>query len=139
MKTTKFSDVKREWHLLDAGENILGRMAQTIALLLTGKNKPYFVRNLDCGDYVVVLNASKIKVTGKKEEQKTYQNFSGFPGGLKIKSLKQLRESNPEKIIEEAVRGMLPNNKLRDRMMTRLYIFSGAEHPYKSKFDKDAN
>ncbi len=136
MKTTKLSDIKREWHLIDAGEYILGRLCTEVALKLSGKNKPYFVRNLDCGDYVVIINAKKIKVTGKKEEKKQYQNYSGFPGGLKSKSLKQVRESTPERIIEEAVRGMLPNNKLRDRMITKLYIFSDEKHPYQDKFTK---
>lgn len=136
LKPTKLSEIKRDWHLFDAQGQVLGRMAIVIAKLLTGKNKPYFVRHLDCGDYVVVVNAKQIKVTGKKEKQKTYENFSGYPGGLKSKTLGQLRKENPQRIIVEAVMGMLPNNKLRDRMMTRLYVFAENKHPYENKFDK---
>lgn len=134
LKPTKQSEIKRAWYLFDAKEQILGRMAIEIAKLLTGKNKPYFVRHLDCGDYVVVINAKKIKVTGKKEQQKTYGHFSGYPGGLKNKTLGQLRKENPQRIIIEAVMGMLPNNKLRDRMLTRLYVFADEKHPYENKF-----
>lgn len=134
LKPTKQSEIKRDWHLFDAKDKILGRMAMEIAKLLTGKNKPYFVRHLDCGDCVVVINAKNIKVTGKKEKQKTYGHFSGYPGGLKIKALGQLRQENPQRIIVEAIMGMLPNNKLRDRMMTRLYIFADENHPYQNKF-----
>lgn len=137
LKPTKESEIKRAWYLFDAKDKVLGRMAIEIARLLMGKNKPYFVRHLDCGDYVVVVNAKQIKVTGKKEKQKTYGHFSGYPGGLKIKTLGQLREENPERIITEAIMGMLPNNKLRDRMMTRLYVFAESEHPYKDKFKKE--
>lgn len=136
LKPTKQSEIKRAWHFFDAKDKVLGRMAIEIAKLLTGKNKPYFVRHLDCGDYVVVINAKEIKVTGKKEKQKTYDNFSGYPGGLKSKTLGQLRKENPTRIVTEAIRGMLPNNKLRDRMITRLYVFAESEHPYKNKFDK---
>lgn len=138
LKPTKQSEIKRDWHFFDAKNNILGRMAMEIAKLLTGKNKPYFVRHLDCGDYVVVVNAKEIKLTGKKEKQKTYKHYSGYPGGLKSKTLGQLRKENSTRIIIEAVRGMLPNNKLRDRMMTRLYVFAESEHPYKDKFEKKA-
>lgn len=134
LKPTKISDIKRDWHLVDVKDQVLGRLSAKVAQLLMGKNKPYFVRNLDCGDYVVVINAKKVKVTGKKEKQKQYHHYSGYPGGLKIKTLGQLREENPTRIIFEAVRGMLPNNKLRDRMMTRLYVFAGEEHPYRDKF-----
>ena len=134
LKPTKLSEIKRAWHLFDAKDKVLGRMAIEIAKLLTGKDKPYFVRHLDCGDYVVVVNAKNIKVTGKKEKQKTYENFSGYPGGLKSKTLGQLRKENPTRIIIEAIGGMLPNNKLKDRMLTRLYVFADENHPYKQSF-----
>lgn len=133
LKPTKISDIKRVWHLIDAKEQILGRLAGRIAEFLMGKTKPYFVRHLDCGDYVVVINAKEVKVTGKKEKQKKYYRYSGYPGGLKVKTLWQLRRENPRRIIYEAVRGMLPQNKLRDRMLTRLYVFAGEEHPYGDK------
>ena len=131
---TKQSDIKRFWHLVDANENILGRVSTKIATLLMGKSKPYFVRNLDCGDYVVVVNAGKVKVTGKKELLKKYYRYSGYPGGLRIEALGDLRERKPEDIIRHAVSGMLPQNKLRDRMLKRLYVFVGEEHDYKDKF-----
>jgi large subunit ribosomal protein L13 len=134
-KATKLSDIKREWHLIDLKEKILGREASNIAMILTGKSKPYFVRNLDCGDYVVVINAKEIKVTGKKESLKTYYRHSGYPGGFKAEKLMDLRKRRPGEIIKEAVKGMLPQNKLRDKMLNRLFIFSGEEHRYKDKFN----
>lgn len=134
LKTTKISDVKREWHLFDAKDKVLGRLTTEAAKLLMGKDKPYFVRHLDCGDYVVIINAKLIKVTGKKEKQKKYYRYSGYPGGLKVKILSQVRAENPAKIIFEAVKGMLPQNKLRASMLKRLYIYSDEKHPYSEKF-----
>lgn len=133
--STKISDIKKSWHLVDVEESILGRVSTKIATLLMGKSKPYFVRNLDCGDYVVVVNAVKVKVTGKKELLKKYYRYSGYPGGLKIEALGELRNRKPEEIIRHAISGMLPQNKLRDRMLSRLFIFAGEEHPYKDKFE----
>ena len=104
---TKASDIKREWHLIDVKDKTLGRIASEIAQLLMGKGKAYFVRNLDCGDYVVVINAKEVKTTGKKEEQKKYYRHSGYPGGFKVESLRELRERKPEEIIIHAVKGML--------------------------------
>jgi len=132
-KPTKQSNIKREWHLVDANKNILGRISTRIATLLMGKSKQYFVRNLDCGDYVVVVNAAKVEVTGKKELSKKYYRYSGYPGGLKIEGLGKLRQRKPEEIVRHAVSGMLPQNKLRDRMLSRLFVFEGGEHPYKDK------
>ncbi|MEK7129926.1 MAG: 50S ribosomal protein L13 [Patescibacteria group bacterium] len=133
-KSTKISDIKRSWHIFDVKDKVLGREATTIAHTLMGKAKPYFVRNLDCGDYVVVVNARQVAVTGKKEKQKMYGRYSGYPGGLKQKSLRQVRGERPTEIIRHAVMGMLPKNKLRDRLITRLYIYPEAEHQYKEKF-----
>lgn len=133
LKPTKLSEIKRAWHLIDAKNQILGRLVTSIAEFLMGKTKPYFVRHLDGGDYVVVINAKDIKVTGKKEKQKKYYRFSGYPGGLKVKILSELRRENSTRIIYEAVKGMLPQNKLRDRMLTRLYIFADEKHPYGDK------
>jgi large subunit ribosomal protein L13 len=132
--STKASDIKREWHLIDVKGKTLGRVSSEIAQLLMGKSKPYFVRNLDCGDYVVVITANEVKTTGKKEEQKNYYRHSGYPGGFKVESLKELRVRKPENIISHAVKGMLPDNRLQDRMMTRLYVFAGEEHTYGDKF-----
>ena len=109
-------------------------MASEIATVLMGKSKPYFVSNLDCGDYVVVINAEKIKVTGNKETQKRYSRHSGYPGGYREETLMELRKRSPGDILRFAVLGMLPQNKLQDRMLTRLFIFKGAEHTYKDKF-----
>lgn len=133
---TKESDIKRKWHLIDVKDKTLGRIATEIALLLMGKGKPYFVRNLDCGDFVVITNAKNIRVTGKKEVQKNYYRHSGYPGGFKSETLKELRERKPEDVIKNAVKGMLPQNRLRDRMLKRLSIFAGEEHPYQERFKK---
>ena len=133
IQQTKLSQIKRQWHLFDAKGKILGRLATQVAQLLMGKGKPYFVRHLDCGDYVVVLNAQDVKVTGKKDEKKMYYRHSGYPGGFRQEALKKWREEKPEEIIFHAVRGMLPQNKLRDRMLKRLKVFAGEEHPYQDK------
>lgn len=132
--TTKVSDVKRVWHLIDLKEETLGRASSKIAQLLMGKAKPYFVRNIDCGDFVVVINAKGVKTTGKKEEQKKYYRYSGYPGGLKVRSLSEMRNEKPEEIITHAVKGMLPQNKLRASMLKRLFVFAGEEHKYEDKF-----
>jgi large subunit ribosomal protein L13 len=137
-RSTKISEIKREWHLVDAKGKILGRTASDIALLLMGKAKPYFVKNLDCGDYVVVINAKEIKTTGKKEDLKKYFRHSGYPGGFKAETLKDLRQRNPEGIIKHAVSGMIPQNKLRASMLKRLYVFAKEEHTYKDKFKKES-
>lgn len=133
--STKISDVKRKWHLIDLKEKTtLGRVSSEIAQLLMGKSKPYFVRNLDCGDFVVVINAKSVKTTGNKEEQKNYYRHSGYPGGFRVETLKELRVRKPEQIITHAVKGMLPDNRLKARMLTRLYVFAGEEHTYTDKF-----
>ncbi|MBI2404679.1 50S ribosomal protein L13 [Candidatus Gottesmanbacteria bacterium] len=133
---TKAGDIKRTWHLIDVKGKVLGRVATEIAQKLMGKSKPYFVRNLDCGDYIVVINSSHVATTGKKEKQKLYGAYSGYPGGLKQKALWQVRKEKPTEIVRHAVLGMLPKNKLRDRLITRLYIYPEEEHPYKTKFDQ---
>jgi large subunit ribosomal protein L13 len=134
-KPTKAKDIVRNWHLVDVGGQVLGRAATDIAHKLMGKSKPYFTRHLDCGDYVVVINAAHIVTTGKKETQKLYTRYSGYPGGLKAKALWQVRREKPTEVVRHAVWGMLPKNKLRDRLITRLYIYRDADHPHKTKFD----
>lgn len=134
MKATKAKEIKRDWHLIDINGKILGRISTEIAALLMGKNKPYFVRNLDCGDFVVVINSKKVKVTGNKETKKVYKRHSGYPGGFKQESLGDLRARKSADIITHAVTGMLPQNKLRDRMLNRLKVFEEAEHSYVDKF-----
>ncbi len=135
-KSTKINEVQRQWHFVDVKNKILGRSASDIALLLMGKNKSNFVRNLDLGDFVVVVNAKEVKVTGNKANLKKYYRHSGYPGGLTIESYKELHEKNPNEIIRHAVAGMLPQNKLKAKMLKRLYIFPGEEHKYKDKFNK---
>lgn len=132
MKTysTKQSDIKREWHVIDATDQTLGRMATRVAMLLQGKHKPTFVRHMDTGDYVVVTNAAKVKVTGNKASQKVYYRHSNYPGGLKSETLEEMLEKHPTRVIEKAVRGMLPHNRLGDSMIKKLKVYAGSEHPH---------
>ena len=132
-QSTKKDEIKRTWHLIDVKDQTLGRVSTQIAKLLMGKSKPYFVRNQDCGDFVVVVNAKDAKVSGKKEDQKKYYSYSGYPGGLSVKTLKEMRDEKPEEIVTHAVKGMLPQNKLRASMLKRLYVFEGAEHKFADK------
>lgn len=131
--STKKADIQRVWHLVDIKGKTLGRVATDIAKMLMGKGKSYFVKNLDCGDFVVVVNAKDVHVTGNKEELKKYYRYSGYPGGLRVETLGKLRQRKPEDIILEAVKGMLPQNRLRDRMLKRLLVFSEENHPYTDK------
>ena len=134
--STKASQIKRAWHLIDVKGETLGRISTRIAHILMGKDKPYYVRHLDCGNHVVVINAKHVEVTGKKEKEKLYGNYSGFPGGLKQKALWQVRAEKPTEIMRRSVMGMLPKNKLRDRLITRLYIYPEANHPHADKITK---
>ena len=136
-KSTKISNIKRDWHLVDLKGKILGRIASDIALLLMGKNKPHFVRNLDMGDFVVVINAKDFKVTGNKEKLKKYYRHSGYPGGFKSETLGDLRQRKPEDVIIRAVSGMLPQNRLKDKMLSRLRVFETEVHTFKDKFNKE--
>lgn len=133
-KALKSRQITRDWHLLDAQGKILGRLATKIASFLIGKHKPNYVPYLDVGDYVVVINAKKVVVSGKKEEQKLYTRYSGYPGGLKKMTFRQLKEKKPEEIIRQAVSGMLPKNKLRKKRLARLFVFAEEKHPYGDKF-----
>lgn len=126
-KTAKEKEIARSWHLLDANGQILGRLATQISRLLMGKDKPSRVPYLDQGDYVVVINSAKVAVTGKKETQKRYFRYSGYPSGLKSEVLGDLRKRRPGEIIRRAVLGMLPDNKLRRTMITRLFIYPEGE------------
>lgn len=135
-KSTKLKEMTRVWHLIDVKDMVLGRAATVVSLKLMGKSKPNFVRNLDCGDHVVVVNASRVVTTGRKEKEKLYGNYSGHPGGLKQKALWQVRQEKPNEPLRHAVWGMLPKNKLRDRLITRLYLYSEEKHPHADKFTK---
>ncbi len=132
MKTyaTKASEIEREWHVIDASGKILGRLATQAARLLMGKQKPIFSRHLDVGDFVVVINAEKVRVTGNKPKQKLYYRHSGYPGGLKSISLEQMMQTDPTRVIEYAVKGMLPHNRLGAGMRKRLKVYVGQAHPH---------
>ncbi len=134
MKTIKPKDIKREWHLIDAKSKMLGRLSSEIAMHLMGKNKNIYSPNLDTGDCVVVVNAQNILLSGKKEKQKKYFHHSGYPGGLYMKTASQIRSQMPEKLIRNAVTGMLPKTKLGKIMLKKLYIFPTSDHPYEAKF-----
>lgn len=135
MSTNKFSakDITRSWHLIDAKNAVLGRVATEAAKILMGKHKPQYVPYLDLGDMVVVINAAKVKVTGKKETQKKYTRHSGYPGGLRVESLAQVRQTKPETIITHAITGMLPKSKLGRQMVKKLHVFAGREQPFKKQ------
>lgn len=132
-------DIKRNWHLVDAKDQILGRISVEIAAKLSGKQKPSYVPYLDMGDFVVVINAAKVKVTGKKAEQKEYVRHSGFPGGKKSENFSHLLNRRPEQVIKHAVAGMLPKNKLTDRMLKKLFVFPGSAHDYQKQLGEANN
>lgn len=129
------NQIKRNWWLLDASGKIVGRMAPNISKLLIGKDKVYYTSNLDLGDYVVVINARKVTLTGDKKNSKIYTSYSGYPGGLKIRSFQNLIKDKPEEIIRHAVSGMLPKNKLRKERLARLFVFSDGKHTFENKFE----
>ncbi len=137
MKTysTKASDIKREWHVIDASDKILGRLATEAARLLMGKHKPTFCRHLDTGDYVVVINTDKVRVTGDKAKQKFYHRHSGYPGGFKSTSLEKMMQTHPTRVIEHAVKGMLPHNRLGAKMMKKLKVYVGDTHPHQAQVE----
>ncbi|MEM6531567.1 MAG: 50S ribosomal protein L13 [Myxococcota bacterium] len=132
MKTVsaKKEDVKREWYVVDAADQTLGRLATRVATVLRGKHKPIFTPHVDTGDFVVVINAEKVRLTGKKGEDKMYHHHTGWIGGVVSRTAKQLRETRPEKLIENAVHGMLPKNVLGRQMGKKLKVYAGAEHPH---------
>lgn len=139
MKTTKVAkcaEVTREWYLVDADSKVLGRMATEIANILRGKKKAIYTPSVDTGDFVIVINAEKIALTGNKLADKTYYSHSGFPGGIKSITAGKLIDKKPEELIRKAVKGMLPKNKLARHMLKKLKIYAGAEHPHKAQQPK---
>ena len=128
--TPSIETIKREWFLVDATDKTLGRLATEIAVILRGKNKPSFTPHLDTGDFVIVVNAEKIEVTGKKSSQKLYRRHSGRPGGMKIEKFETLKQRIPERIIEQAVKGMLPHNSLGRQQFRKLKVYKGPDHPH---------
>lgn len=131
--TEKKEEIEREWFVVDATGQTLGRLASKIAPILRGKHKPTYTPHLDCGDFVVVVNADKVQVTGRKLDQKFYYRHSGFPGGISQISLRDQLHRHPERVIEAAVKGMLPKNKLGRQMIKKLKIYPGADHPHQAQ------
>jgi large subunit ribosomal protein L13 len=135
-KVTKFikkEEVNRQWYVVDATDQILGRLAARVAYVLMGKHKPFYTPNVDCGDYVIVINADKVRLTGKKYTDKIYYWHTGYSGGLKQKSYGELLEEKPEKVIELAVKRMLPKNRLGRKMIKKLKVYRGSEHPHQAQ------
>jgi large subunit ribosomal protein L13 len=135
MKThsTKPSEIEREWYVVDAEGQTLGRLASEIAKILKGKHKPIYAPHLDTGDFVVVINAEKVHVTGRKMDQKMYYHYSGYPGGLTAISLRDQLKKHPTRVIRSAVKGMLPHNRLGRAMMRKLKVYAGATHPHEAQ------
>jgi len=131
--STKLSDIERKWYVVDATDKILGRLASEVARVLMGKHKPIFARHLDTGDFVIVINAAKVRLSGKKLEQKSYFRHTGYPGGVKLVALDKLLAEKPERVIQHAVKGMLPKNSLGRRQLKKLKIYRGAEHPHQAQ------
>jgi large subunit ribosomal protein L13 len=127
------NSVERKWHVIDAQDVILGKLASKAAMLLMGKHKPIYTTFLDTGDHVVVINASKVRVSGRKEEDKLYRHFTGYPGGLVEKSLKRVRAEKPARMIEDAISGMLPKTKLGKQMFRKLKVYAGDQHPHSAQ------
>jgi len=134
--SAKSYEVEREWFVVDAEGQTLGRLATFVATLLRGKHKPVYTPHVDCGDYVIVVNADKINVTGKKLDQKIYYRHSGYPGGLKQVTLRRRLQTHPERVIESAVRGMLPKNRLGRKMFKKLKVYAGPMHPHEAQQPK---
>ncbi len=128
--TPKAGDITRQWHVIDATDVVLGRLASQTAVLLRGKHKPTFAPHVDTGDFVIIVNADKVALTGAKLEQKKAYRHSGYPGGLKSESYQVLLEKNPAKAVEKAVRGMLPKNSLGRQQLTKLKVYAGSDHPH---------
>lgn len=138
MKTysTKSSDLTPQWHVIDASGKTLGRLASEVATLLLGKHKPIYAPHLNTGDFVIVVNAAKVRVTGKKAQQKVYYRHSNYPGGLKSTTFAKMLETHPTRVIESAVKGMIPHNRLGRDMMSRLKVYAGDTHPHQAQAGK---
>jgi len=124
----KVGDIERQWFVVDATDQVLGRLASKVAQVLRGKGKPIYAPHADVGDHVIVINAEKVKVTGRKAEQKLYYRHTGYPGGIRSTSYSEMMEKHPERIVQKAVRGMLPHNSLGRRMFKKLRVYAGSEH-----------
>ncbi|WP_106402424.1 50S ribosomal protein L13 [Actinocorallia populi] len=131
--TPKPADVQRQWHVIDATDVVLGRLASQVAILLRGKHKPIYAPHVDTGDYVIIINADKVSLSGKKLEQKKAYRHSGYPGGLRSTLYKDLLEKHPERAVEKAIKGMLPKNKLGRAMFGKVKVYAGANHPHSAQ------
>lgn len=132
-KFIKSEDADKRWYLVDAKDQVLGRLASQIAKIIRGKNKPTFTPNMDTGDFVVVINADKVKLTGKRPEMKQYIHHSGYPGGQKIRSVREVKQTKPEFLVENAVKGMLPKNRLGRKLIKKLKVYTGESHPHSAQ------
>ena len=139
MKTfmAKKAEIKRDWYVIDATDQTLGRLASKVATVLRGKHKAIYTPNVDCGDYVIVINASKVKLTGNKLDQKIYYNHSGYVGGLRERTAKVMLEKYPEEMVERAIKGMLPHNRLGRQMGKKLFVYAGSEHKQQAQQPKE--
>lgn len=129
--------VNKEWFVVDATDQILGRLSSEVAKIIRGKNKTYFTPHVDCGDFVIVINAEKVKLTGRKLTDKQYLRYTGYPGGERWSTPEELLKKNPASIIERAVKGMLPRNRLGNAMIKNLYVYAGSEHPHQAQQPKE--
>lgn len=134
--SAKKEEIKHDWYLVDAEDKVLGRLASQVAAILRGKHKPLFTPHVDTGDFVIVVNASKVKVTGQKREEKVYYHHSGYPDGLKSKSLGKFLKEKPEELIRRSIWGMMPKNKLGRAMIKKLKVYGGPEHPHTAQMPK---
>jgi large subunit ribosomal protein L13 len=137
--TARIKDIERNWHVIDASDKTLGKLATEAARLLTGKHRPIFTPNLDTGDNVIVINAEKVRVTGNKMKQKHYYRHSGYPGGFKSISLEKMMQDNPARVIEHAVRGMLPHTRLGNQMLKKLRVYTGDSHPHLAQVSQSSS
>ena len=126
-------NIERKWYVVDATDLTLGRLSTEVATLLRGKHKPTFTPHVDCGDYVIIVNAEKVALTGSKLDDKMYYRHSGYPGGLKSRTAKRMLELQPQKVLEKSIRGILPKNRLGDDMYRKLYVYVGPEHPHQAQ------
>ncbi len=134
--SAKPADVQHDWYIVDAEGLVLGRLASQIAQILRGKHKPIFTPHVDTGDYVIVVNAEKVRLTGTKDEKKSYFRHTGYPGGVRVRSYKEMMAKSPERVIEKAVKGMLPHNRLGRQVFKKLKVYAGAEHPHTAQQPK---
>jgi len=137
--TYRPGSIEREWYVIDASDAVLGRLATRVASILRGKHRPQYTPHADCGDHVIIVNAEKIRVTGRKEEQKNYYRHSQYPGGLKSITLEKQRDKHPERIIKAAVKGMLPKNALGRKMIRKMNVYAGGKHPHAAQQPKPMN